>query len=190
MTALSIAHLSQSISQFFQPMAAAQPPATQPKLNKLPTPKRSQLTAEQAYFLRHLHRRQSQPAPAVPPLVSHFWHTIMAALADGTFTFELLTDRPSDYYAHGVIWLTQERVTALLQESQLDCQHLSPLDFHLILPQTDALYPSAYVGYQPIISEVATQTLPDGTVTGERRWGFCIRVQVLRQRLSQASAQR
>lgn len=126
-------------------------------------------------ILRHVH------SPATKSLYGHntfaltygFWRTLLSAIRDQKLTLELLTDKPSELPINR-IWLNHERVTALLAEQALSYCDIPPILFHIIMANTNKLYPGALISEGSIESERLLSVAHNGEWHGEHRYCFCI----------------
>lgn len=135
------------------------------------TPRRSssRTVSTSPNILDRLKSLYDQPTPIIPALTYSLWHTLLSAIRERDLTLAILSDRPSEL-ADGRLWLSHERVTALLAEQELDHADIPPILFHLIMSATEHLYPSAVIAEHNIDSEYSF----DSTGRPERRYGFCI----------------
>lgn len=129
-------------------------------------------------IMHHIHNTSKESKPSQRFTLTYgFWRALFNALSNHKLTFELLSDKPSDL-DDGLIWLSHERVTGLLDEQGLPYSDISPILFHLIMSATNQLYPGALIDEGSIESERSLVT-NNGEWHGEHRYCFCINVDKL-----------
>lgn len=129
-------------------------------------------------IMHHIHNTSKESKPSQRFTLTYgFWRALFNALSNHKLTFELLSDKPSDL-DDGLIWLSHERVTGLLDEQGLPYSDISPILFHLIMSATNQLYPGALIDECTIESEQSL-TCNNGASYGEHRYCFCFNIKYL-----------
>ena len=127
--------------------------------------------------IKQLHNRKATTPSNNFTLTYGFWRTLLSAIRDQKLTIELLTDKPSEL-PNNLVWLNHERVTALLKEQGLAYSDIPPILFHIIMANTNKLYPGALIDEGSIESERSWLT-NNGEWHGEHRYCFCINIDKL-----------